>query len=91
MALFCAEKLLEMGAIPVSLSDSGGAVVVQEGFTQELLAKAVAIKERRGRLRQFAEENSDAGECTIGLVTWAKPVLCTKHGLAFALLRAVGR
>lgn len=33
VALFCVEKLLEVGAMPVSLSDSNGSIVVPSGLT----------------------------------------------------------
>ncbi len=51
------------GAIPVSLSDSNGSIVVPEGITEEMYEAIVRLKTvQRGRLSQFAEAYKDAGE-----------------------------
>ena len=45
VALFAAEKVMELGGIVVSFSDSGGACVVQEGFDKKQFAQIREIKE----------------------------------------------
>ena len=56
VALYTAEKLLQQGAKVVTLSDSGGFIHDPDGFNQEKLAWAIALKEnRRGRIYEYAE------------------------------------
>ena len=56
---FTVEKLLEFGAIPVSMSDSGGTVYEPEGFTIELLHQVMTLKGKGGRLSDY--KPSDKG------------------------------
>ncbi len=42
VAQYCAQKLTELGAIVVSLSDSNGYVYERDGFTQEKIAQVRA-------------------------------------------------
>ncbi len=59
VSLFAAEKCLEVGAKVVSLSDSGGAVHLPQGLTEEQLAWVMELKNvRRGRISEFAKEFS---------------------------------
>eukprot|EP01083_Nonionella_stella_P208829 757584_1 len=54
VALFAAEKVFEMGGIVVSFSDSGGACVIQDGYTAKEFEILRDIKEnKRGRIRDF--------------------------------------
>ncbi|MEW6594225.1 MAG: NADP-specific glutamate dehydrogenase [Thermodesulfobacteriota bacterium] len=56
VAQFTAEKLLELGAKVVTLSDSNGYVVKEKGFTSEDLKFVAELKNvRRGRIRECAE------------------------------------
>lgn len=58
VALYCAEKLLAIGARVVALSDSGGAVFADadEGLNRDQLVKAMQIKlEDRGRISALAD------------------------------------
>eukprot|EP00903_Cladosiphon_okamuranus_P014475 g13427.t1 len=48
VALYAAEKLLELGGIPVTFSDSSGHVFEPEGFDTEKFKRIVNIKEERG-------------------------------------------
>jgi glutamate dehydrogenase (NADP+) len=49
-------KAMEMGAKVVTMSDSGGTVHDQDGFTDEKLAALMELKNvRRGRIREYAE------------------------------------
>lgn len=57
VAQYTAEKLMELGATVVSLSDSGGTVVMPDGLTTEMLASVMELKNvKRGRISEFAEE-----------------------------------
>ncbi len=56
VAQFAAEKALEMGARVVSLSDSTGAVVDEEGIDRNKLDYVKDLKNhRRGRMREYAQ------------------------------------
>jgi glutamate dehydrogenase (NADP+) len=57
VAQYTCEKLIELGAIPVSLSDSDGYIYDPEGITTEKLEFAMELKNLyRGRIREYAEE-----------------------------------
>lgn len=57
VAQYTCEKLLEVGAIPVSLSDSDGYIYDPEGITREKLDFVMELKNLyRGRIREYAEE-----------------------------------
>jgi len=53
VATFCAEKLFELGAVVVSLSDSGGCVIEENGFTPDQFKQIRDIKDRRGRIKEY--------------------------------------
>ena len=56
VALYTAEKAMQLGAKVVTLSDSDGFVYDPDGITPEKLAWAKALKEvRRGRIREYAD------------------------------------
>lgn len=57
VATYTAEKLIELGAKVVSMSDSDGTIYVPEGITREQLDYIFELKNLyRGRIREFAEE-----------------------------------
>ena len=57
VAQYTTEKLLDLGAKVVTLSDSGGFIHDPEGITREKLAYVLELKnERRGRISEYAEE-----------------------------------
>ena len=57
VALYATEKLIELGARPVTLSDSSGFVHDPTGIDVDKLAWVKDLKEvRRGRIAEFAEE-----------------------------------
>jgi glutamate dehydrogenase (NADP+) len=57
VAQYTCEKLLELGAIPVTLSDSDGYIYDPEGITTEKLQFVMELKNLyRGRIREYAEE-----------------------------------
>jgi glutamate dehydrogenase (NADP+) len=56
VAQYTVEKLLDLGAIPITLSDTGGFVVDPDGIDREKLAWVMALKnEQRGRIHEYAE------------------------------------
>ncbi|PHM65560.1 glutamate dehydrogenase [Xenorhabdus stockiae] len=57
VAQYTIEKCLELGAKVVTVSDSGGTVLDEEGFTSEKLAHLEEIKNKRyGRVEDYAKE-----------------------------------
>ncbi|GHT41085.1 glutamate dehydrogenase [Bacteroidia bacterium] len=57
VAQYTCDKLIELGAIPVSLSDSDGYIYDPEGITREKLDYVMELKnEYRGRIREYAEK-----------------------------------
>jgi len=61
VAQYTVEKLLDAGAKPVTLSDSGGFVHDPDGIDREKLAWVMELKnERRGRISEYAEKFTHA-------------------------------
>lgn len=57
VATYTAEKLLELGAKVVSMSDSNGTIYVPEGITREQLDYIFELKNLyRGRIKEFSEK-----------------------------------
>lgn len=57
VAIYAAEKLIELGARPVTMSDSSGFVHDPDGLDAEKLAFVKDLKEvRRGRISEYAEK-----------------------------------
>ena len=57
VAIYAVEKLIEMGAKVVALSDRGGFIHEPDGLDTERLAYIIDLKEhRRGRLEEYAKE-----------------------------------
>ncbi len=57
VAQYTVQKLLEMGAKPLTLSDSNGYIYDEEGITADKLAWVMELKNvRRGRIREYAEK-----------------------------------
>jgi len=58
VALYAAQKLMELGAIVVSLSDSGGTLHFPKGLTTDQFAHIQELKEkRRGRLSEYGQKD----------------------------------
>ena len=56
VAQYTTEKLLQLGAKVVTMSDSGGTIMDKNGIDEEKLAWIMGLKNvRRGRIRQYAE------------------------------------
>lgn len=54
VASFATEKLMQLGAKVVTLSDRSGTIVVKDGITKELLAKVMNLKNvKRGELSEL--------------------------------------
>jgi glutamate dehydrogenase (NADP+) len=61
VAQYATEKLIELGAKPVTLSDSSGYIYDQEGIDRGKLDFVMALKnERRGRIQEYADEYPSA-------------------------------
>ncbi|MEO0070196.1 MAG: NADP-specific glutamate dehydrogenase, partial [candidate division WOR-3 bacterium] len=57
VAQYTVEKLLQLGAKPVTLSDSNGYIYDEAGITAEKLAFVKELKNvRRGRIKEYAEK-----------------------------------
>jgi glutamate dehydrogenase (NADP+) len=57
VAQYCIEKLLDMGAKPVTFSDSSGYVFDEEGINREKLDHIMMIKNvRRGRVKEYVDK-----------------------------------
>ncbi len=54
VATHVAEKLLQVGALPLTLSDRGGYILSAEGLTQEIIDAVKELKERDGKLSELA-------------------------------------
>jgi glutamate dehydrogenase (NADP+) len=75
VAQYTVEKLLQLGARVVSLSDSGGTIYDKDGFDQEKLAWIMELKNiRRGRIREYVEKFG--GEFFEGRRPWHIPCDC---------------
>ncbi len=61
VAQYTAEKLINMGAKPVTFSDSGGYIYDEAGFTDQKLAFVMDLKNvRRGRISEYVEKFKSA-------------------------------
>ncbi len=61
VAQYTIEKLLDLGGIPITVSDSTGTIVDEEGFNREKLAFLMDLKNvRRGRVKEYAEKFTSA-------------------------------
>lgn len=59
VAQYTCEKLIELGAIPMTLSDSDGYIYDPEGITKEKLEYVKELKDLyRGRIKEYAEKYS---------------------------------
>ena len=57
VAQYTVEKLLDLGAKPITLSDSSGTIVDEAGIGRDKLAYVLELKNiRRGRIKEYAAE-----------------------------------
>lgn len=75
VAQYTAEKLIELGALPLTFSDSSGTVYDPNGVDAEKLAFVMHLKNvRRGRIKEYAEKfNCEYRE---GATPWSIPCDC---------------
>ena len=56
VAQYAVEKLLDLGAVPISMSDSNGCIHDPDGIDREKLRWVLELKNvRRGRIREYAD------------------------------------
>lgn len=61
VAQYTVEKLLQLGAKPVTLSDSNGYIYDEEGINKEKLAYIMELKNvRRGRIKEYTDKYKKA-------------------------------
>ena len=61
VAQFTVQKLIDLGALPVTVSDSGGYIYDEEGITDKKLAFVMDLKNvRRGRIAEYADKFKSA-------------------------------
>ncbi len=61
VAQYTVEKLLDLGAVPLTLSDSAGYIYDDAGIDRQKLAYVMELKNvRRGRIKEYAEKFSSA-------------------------------
>lgn len=61
VAQYAVEKLIALGATPLTMSDSGGYIYEKDGFTTEKLAYVMELKNvKRGRISEYAKKFSSA-------------------------------
>jgi len=73
VAQYCVEKLIDLGAKPLTLSDSGGTIVDRDGIDADKLAWVKVLKNvRRGRIAEYAEQFKGA-QFLPGQKPWGVP------------------
>jgi glutamate dehydrogenase (NADP+) len=81
---YTAEKLLELAAIPVTMSDSNGAIYDPAGIDREKLAWVMELKNvRRGRIKEYAEHFSGVTYMPANLRLDHNPIWNIKADCAF--------
>ena len=76
VAQFCAEKLIQLGAKPVTLSDSAGFIYDPDGIDAEKLAFVKELKNvKRGRIKEYADKYPGA-TYTAGARPWSVKCDC---------------
>jgi glutamate dehydrogenase (NADP+) len=81
---YTVEKLLDLGAVPVSLSDSNGVIVDTQGIDREKLAWVMELKNsRRGRIKEYAERFKSARYLPVDPTLDHNPLWDTKADCAF--------
>ncbi len=76
VAQFCCEKLIQLGAKPVTMSDSSGFIYDPDGITAEKLAFIMELKNvKRGRIKEYADKYPSA-TYTAGARPWSVKCDC---------------
>jgi glutamate dehydrogenase (NADP+) len=84
VAQYTIEKLLQLGAKPITLSDSGGFVYDEEGIDQKKLATVLELKNiRRGRIAEYADKWKSAVYTPVESTGSSNPLWDVKADCAF--------
>ncbi len=84
VAQYTVEKLIQMGAKPVTLSDSSGFIYDEAGISREKLDFVMNLKNvRRGRIKEYAEKYAGAVYTPIEAGAEHNPLWEHKAGCAF--------
>ena len=84
VAQFTAEKLIELGAKPLTLSDSGGFVHDPDGIDTEKLAYVMELKNiRRGRIAEYVEKYPAASFTPLDPAASSNPLWAVPADCAF--------
>jgi glutamate dehydrogenase (NADP+) len=84
VAQYTVEKLLQLGAKPITFSDSCGFIVDEHGIDHERLAFVLQLKNvRRGRIQEYAERFKSATYHTIDPLADHNPLWNIKADCAF--------
>ena len=74
VALYTAQKAIQLGASVVAMSDSGGSIHIPEGLSPEQMDYLIDLKEnKRGRLKAFAEHYHFQCEYVACQKVWSFP------------------
>jgi glutamate dehydrogenase (NADP+) len=81
---YTVEKLLDLGAKPITLSDSNGVICDPDGIDREKLAYVMELKNaRRGRIRDYADKFKKAIFLPTDIKSDYNPLWNIKAGCAF--------
>jgi glutamate dehydrogenase (NADP+) len=84
VAQYTVEKLLAMGARPMTLSDSGGYIFDEKGIDREKLEFVMNLKNvRRGRIKEYSEKYKSAVYTAISSSADHNPLWTHKADCAF--------
>jgi len=84
VAQFTVEKLLDLGAKPVTLSDSAGYIYDESGIDRKKLDYVMMLKNvRRGRIKEYAEKYAEAVYTPLDLSPDVNPLWGHKADCAF--------
>jgi len=84
VAQYTVEKLIQLGAKPVTLSDSNGCIYDDSGITAEKLAFVMNLKNvRRGRIKEYVEKYPSAVYAPIDPAADCNPLWNHKADCAF--------
>jgi glutamate dehydrogenase (NADP+) len=84
VAQYTVEKLLELNAKVLTLSDSGGYIYDEQGFTREKLGFVMDLKNvRRGRIKEYADKYKSAVYTTLDSSVGHNPLWSHKADCAF--------
>jgi glutamate dehydrogenase (NADP+) len=84
VAQYTVQKLIELGAKPVTMSDSNGCIYDESGITKEKLAFVMNLKNvRRGRIKEYTDKHPSAVYTAIDPAADHNPLWNHKADCAF--------